>query len=369
MLCSVQTSKSSSNWLDRLWSNRGFNNNNNDDPPVPSPSSTPTTNASNSVINSNSESTHSDSDQIKVTATTATETTRDISSSDNKDLFLINVLSDLFNMGCVSDPVEESSRLSRKKEKVPRKQTKPKFCFISGNNSGIDSLNCVRKDQNFLAVTGSLNSDKNSNNVDCGVDDDDDEEDVDEEKGFGVSGDKELKGYSRSEVTVIDTSCQVWKFDKLVFRKKNVWKVRDKKEKSWVFGGKKRKGNDLESANGNGAKKKAKVSNLEVGSSKDVNDVQKQEDERREEEHKQMPEDLSQVPKKRFHFSRSPEKSIKSGSSVIPIKTIPTSSKSGKNITKNRPNPLHLSTMPPAADLGSEMVSFVTYSPLKERQT
>ncbi|KAJ6764725.1 hypothetical protein OIU74_023576 [Salix koriyanagi] len=64
--------------------------------------------------------------------------------------------------------------------------------------------------------------------------------------------------------------------------------------------------------------------------------VQKQEDERREEEHKQMPEDLSQVPKKRFHFSRSPEKSIKSGSSVIPIKTIPTSSKSGKNITKNR---------------------------------
>uniref|UniRef100_A0A6N2KIZ9 Uncharacterized protein n=1 Tax=Salix viminalis TaxID=40686 RepID=A0A6N2KIZ9_SALVM len=341
MLCSVQTSKSSSNWLDRLWSNRGFNNNSNDDPPVPNPSSSPTTNASNSVINSNSESTHSDSDQIKVTATTATETTRDISSSDNKDLFLImnHDLSDLFNMGCVSDPVEESSRLSRKKEKVPRKQTKPKFCFISGNNSGIDSLNCVRKDQNFLAATGSLNSDKNSNNVDCGVDDDDDDEDVDEEKGFGVSGDKELKGYSRSEVTVIDTSCQVWKFDKLVFRKKNVWKVRDKKEKSWVFGGKKRKGNDLESANGNGAKKKAKVSNLEVGSSKDVNDVSlcvflvlfR---------NKRMKEGKRNINKcqrilAKFHFSRSPEKSIKSGSSVIPIKTIPTSSKSGKNITKN----------------------------------
>jgi hypothetical protein len=282
MLCSVQTSKSSSNWLDRLWSNRGFNNNNDNNPSVPNPSSSPTTNASNSVINSNSESTHSDSDQIKVTATTATATTREISSSDNKDLFFImnNVLSDLFNMGGVSDPVEESSRLSRKKEKVPRKQTKPKFCFISGNNSGNDSLDCVRKDRNVLAATGSLNSDKNSNNVDCGVvvdDDDDDEEDVEEdveeEKGFGAGGDKELKGYSRSEVTVIDTSCLVWKFDKLVFRKKNVWKVRDKKGKSWVFGSKKRKGNDLESANGNGAKKKAKVSNLEVGSSKDVNDV------------------------------------------------------------------------------------------------
>ncbi|KAB5557240.1 hypothetical protein DKX38_008149 [Salix brachista] len=336
MLCSVQTSKSSSNWLDRLWSNRGFNNNNNDDPPVPNPSSSPTTNASNSVINSNSESTHSDSDQIKVTATTATETTRDISSSDNKDLFLImnNVLSDLFNMGCVSDPVEESSRLSRKKEKVPRKQTKPKFCFISGNNR-------------------SLNSDKNSNNVDCGVDDDDDEEDVDEEKGFGVSGDKELKGYSRSEVTVIDTSCQVWKFDKLVFRKKNVWKVRDKKEKSWVFGGKKRKGNDLESANGNGAKKKAKVSNLEVGSSKDVNDVEYS--------------DLILQAMLWLYFSHlawtefsptvwnMPNDGLK-GEALISLQVM-----TGKvpffKITREIykewlicPNPLHLSTMPPAAD-------------------
>ncbi|KAF9667261.1 hypothetical protein SADUNF_Sadunf15G0004100 [Salix dunnii] len=274
MLCSVQTSKSGSNWLDRLWSNKGFNNSNNDDLSVPNPSSSPITDASNSVINSNSESTHSESDQNKVTTTTTAE----ISSSDNKDLVFLmsNVLSDLFNMGGGSDPIEGSSRLSRKKEKIPRKQTKPKFCFISGNNSSNDSLDCVRKDQNVLVATGSLNSDKNSNNVDCGVDDDDEEEDVEEEKekekGFGVSGVKELKGYSRSEVTVIDTSCQVWKFDKLVFRKKNVWKVRDKKGKSWVFGSKKRKVIDLESANGNGAKKKAKVSNLEVGSSEDTND-------------------------------------------------------------------------------------------------
>ncbi|KAG6746566.1 hypothetical protein POTOM_048918 [Populus tomentosa] len=276
MLCSVKTSKSGSNWLDRLWSNKGFNNNDDDDPSVPNPSSSPITDASNSVINSNSESTHSESDQNKVTTTT----TREISSSDNKDLFFLmnNVLSDLFNMGGCSDPIEGSSRHSRKKERIPRKQTKPKFCFVSGNNSSNDSLDCVRKDENVLAATGSLNSDKNSNNVDCGVDDDDDdeeeEEDVEEEKGkgFGVSGDKELKGYSRSEVTVIDTTCLVWKFDKLVFRKKNVWKVRDKKGKSWVSGSKKRKVIDLESANGNGAKKKAKVSNLEVGSSKDAND-------------------------------------------------------------------------------------------------
>ncbi|KAH8487732.1 hypothetical protein H0E87_026345 [Populus deltoides] len=337
MLCSVKTSKSGSNWLDRLWSNKGFNNNDDDDPSVPNPSSSPITDASNSVINSNSESTHSESDQNKVTTTT----TREISSSDNKDLFFLmnNVLSDLFNMGGCSDPIEGRSRHSRKKERIPRKQTKPKFCFVSGNNSSNDSLDCVRKDENVLVATGSLNSDKNSNNVDCGVDDDEEEEeeeDVEEEKGkgFGVSGDKELKGYSRSEVTVIDTSCLVWKFDKLVFRKKNVWKVRDKKGKSWVSGSKKRKVIDLESANGNGAKKKARVSNLEVGSSKDANDVQKPEGERREEV--EMAEDHSQVATKRIHLSRSLDKSKKSGSSVIFIKAIPTSNKSGRNITKNR---------------------------------
>ncbi|KAJ6677430.1 FANTOM PROTEIN [Salix viminalis] len=338
MLCSVQTSKSGSNWLDRLWSNKGFNNSNDDDLSVPNPSSSPITDASNSVINSNSESTHSESDQNKVTATTTTE----ISSSDSKDLLFLmnNVLSDLFNMGGGSDPIEGSSRHSRKKEKIPRKQTKPKFCFVSGNNSSNDSLDCVRKDQNALVATGSLNSDKNSNNVDCGVDDEE-EEDVEEEKekGFGVSGDKELKGYSRSEVTVIDTSCQVWKFDKMVFRKKNVWKVRDKKGKSWVFGSKKRKVIDLESANGNGAKKKAKVSNLEVGSSEDANDVRKAEDERREEV--EMAEDHSQVATKRIHLSRSPDKSKKSGSSVILITAIPTSNKRGRNITKNRLKDAH----------------------------
>ncbi|KAJ6874514.1 hypothetical protein NC652_034263 [Populus alba x Populus x berolinensis] len=50
-------------------------------------------------------------------------------------------------------------------------------------------LDCVRKDENVLAATGSLNSDKKFNNVDCWVDDDDDdeeeEEDVEEEKGKG----------------------------------------------------------------------------------------------------------------------------------------------------------------------------------------
>jgi len=103
-----------------------------------------------------------------------------------------------------------------------------------------------------------------------------------------------------------------------------------------------------------------------------------------------------------FHFSRSPKKSKKSGSSVILIIVIPSSNKSGKNITKNefvlnswidscklsaRPNPLHLSRMQLNLVFGTQdslhklwtqdqipyiclqclqhLNSFVTYSPLE----
>ncbi|KAJ6874420.1 hypothetical protein NC652_034181 [Populus alba x Populus x berolinensis] len=107
-------------------------------------------------------------------------------------------------------------------------------------------------------------------------------------------------------------------------------------------------------------RKLRKFSNLEVGSSKWIaNDFllvwskqilrmgfmfRNQRHERREEV--EMAEDHSQVATKRqalptslvpIHLSRSPDKSKKSGSSVIFIKAIPTSNKSGRNITKNRP--------------------------------
>ncbi|KAJ6874419.1 hypothetical protein NC652_034181 [Populus alba x Populus x berolinensis] len=102
-------------------------------------------------------------------------------------------------------------------------------------------------------------------------------------------------------------------------------------------------------------RKLRKFSNLEVGSSKwiandifpsssEVKTFRNQRHERREEV--EMAEDHSQVATKRqalptslvpIHLSRSPDKSKKSGSSVIFIKAIPTSNKSGRNITKNRP--------------------------------
>ncbi|KHN19561.1 hypothetical protein glysoja_027818 [Glycine soja] len=48
----------------------------------------------------------------------------------------------------------------------------------------------------------------------------------------GKSEGNELKGFTKSEVTVIDTSSPGWKVDKFVFRKNNVWKVREKKTKN-----------------------------------------------------------------------------------------------------------------------------------------
>lgn len=71
-----------------------------------------------------------------------------------------------------------------------------------------------------------------------------------EENGDDDGGD-ELKGFTRSEVTVIDTSCPGWKVDKLVFRKKNVWKVRERKPKNKSSVKKKRKGvHEVDDING-----------------------------------------------------------------------------------------------------------------------
>ena len=169
---------------------------------------------------------------------------------------------------------DESSRLSG--EKFPRKQTNPRICVVSTDNSNSSVIGDRKKSSdNGLAVTASFNSDSNSlmmqikdGNVrrfgGLEVDDDDDDDDEDEEEEDEEEeekGEKELKGYSRSEVTVIDTSFgQYWKSEKLVFRKKNVWKVREKKGKLRSFGRKKRKGGNDLSWGVVGLEKKAKVS-------------------------------------------------------------------------------------------------------------
>ncbi|CAL1366525.1 unnamed protein product [Linum trigynum] len=346
MLCSVPAGKPSSNWLDRLRSTKGFpiagdvglddfllTNPNADDETSDSPTSDDAA-ASNSLVNSNS----------------VVEQAPEISGRDVEGEYwfgvMTNALSDLFYMG-------RTTGISRKKS--ARKQTNPKFCALP-----------EEKAAGATTVTASLNSNRNSNIVrprrgGDDVDEGDEEKEKDECRrggdGEGCGGDRELKGYSRSEVTVIDTSYEVWKFDKLVFRKKNVWKVRDKKGKSWMSAAaaaaakKKRKkgsgGLDSEYDHGSvsgGAKKKAKVLNFcstVVANGGNCvppsDDGQKLQDETMEEVPREVGDELSQVPRiNRVHGSRSPRISEKGNSSVVLIKAMPSSKKSGENVPKNQ---------------------------------
>ena len=244
MLCSISTGKSGSNWLDRLRSSKGFPTGDNLDLDHflanPNPSDSPITNASNSP-NSNSESTHSNDKQLQNRKPPPSEVNSSEPTGD-KELFGImsNVLSELFNMG----EQAQTSRFSRKK--TSRKQTNPRICIIKTPNvnsseeqqSGSDN---VRKDENIPASTASLNSREEAKRESKEEGDDNSVEEEEDEEEEKEKGEKELLGYSRSEVTVIDTSSEVWKVDKLIFRRKNIWKVKDKKGKSRTVGGKKRK--------------------------------------------------------------------------------------------------------------------------------
>ncbi|XP_050235843.1 uncharacterized protein LOC126685895 isoform X2 [Mercurialis annua] len=319
MLCSVSTAtdKSSSNWLDRLRSAKGF-------PPADNLDLDTFLSTSSSHPNPTAQS------HTKQPTSDHPPIPDSSSHTGDKQWFgtVTNILCDLFNMGAH----DSGDQISRKK--ITRKQTNPKFLHLTTNVDGIDS---IRKDEYVQAATASFHSDNNSNVAvrDCDFD-------LDEEKEK-CSEDNELKGYSKSEVTVIDTSFEHWKFDKLVFRRKNVWKIRDKKGKSWNLNNsfKKRKMNSysLESGDRNfDSRKKAKVSSSEFDSSKESNaDDQKRQDEQGEEIYKDILDDHFQVPRKRIHFSRSPRKSKKNVSSVVLIKALPTSKNCGDFFLKNRP--------------------------------
>ncbi|CAK9311163.1 unnamed protein product [Citrullus colocynthis] len=242
MLCSVRAGKAGPNWLDRLRSNKGFPIVDNleldhflTDQTLDNPSSS-------SLLDSKPHSTqadpHSDSDP--------NSQCRDNSSSSNSPVenenpssygIITNILSDLFNMTGAS----RNSKCSGKK--YPRKQSNPKICSLpSGTNANYaDAKNmcCLQKEDNILS-SNSDNSSKGCFDVGSDVAQNLCLKVVEEEMG-DEKYEKELKGYSKSEVTVIDTSDDVWKSDKLIFRRKNVWKVKDKKGKLRSYGRKKRK--------------------------------------------------------------------------------------------------------------------------------
>ncbi|XP_021300776.1 uncharacterized protein LOC110429180 isoform X2 [Herrania umbratica] len=351
MLCSISTGKSGSNWLDRLRSSKGFPTGDNLDLDHfltnPNPSDSPITDASNSP-NSNTESTHSNDKELQNRKAPPPEVVSSEPAGD-KEWFGImsNVLSELFNMGDQA----QTSRFSRKK--TSRKQTNPKICIIKTSNVNTSeeqksSSDSVRKDENIPASTTSLNSKEEAKREwkEEGDDYNVEEEEQDEEK---EKGERELLGYSRSEVTVIDTSCDVWKVDKLIFRRKNIWKVKDKKGKSRIVGRKKRKAPppppppSYDDNNVGVWNKKRKISSSELRSLTDTSGKESGSltnhnapGDKGELVCNETPDDLTQVLRKRFPFSRLPRKSGKGSTSVVLIKSIPTGKKNGAKLAKNR---------------------------------
>lgn len=236
MLCSVPSpGKSGTNWLDRLRSNKGF-----------------LTTADNENVHNNlgldhflhnqnpSESTRSNSGSTQsVHERVSNRAGHEGRHQRQEKLYSImsNVLSELFFMD--GDADIKSSKLSRKK--FPRKQAIPKSLTTSTisithpqrhKQQEVKSPDCASKDDGLRVA--SLNSDNSLKETKEGNVGKEEEEEEDE-------GERELVGYSRSEVTVIDTSFGVWKSDKVVYRRKNMWKVREKRGKVRSFGRKKRK--------------------------------------------------------------------------------------------------------------------------------
>ncbi|XP_028790781.1 uncharacterized protein LOC114746691 [Neltuma alba] len=238
MLCSAPAQKSGLNWLDRLRHNKGIPTG--DDVDLDSFLANHPNPTSSDSFQSISEPTHSSKNRTRGSEISAADVRPPLSS----------VLAELFNMG---------GRLSSGK-KCPRKQTNPKFFFASSlRNTGI--VDCARKDDNVPAPN-SFNNDtakRQEEGLDCC--------DVEEEK---ENDGNELRGFSKSEVTMIDTSCPGWKAEKFVFRKGNVWKVRERKGKSKSFSKKKNKGTlGFVNHDSAGAKKEPKFMEYQFGSNRE----------------------------------------------------------------------------------------------------
>ncbi|XP_062119970.1 uncharacterized protein LOC133834385 isoform X2 [Humulus lupulus] len=349
MLCSAPgAGKSGSNWLSRLRSNKGL----------------PTAEDLDldHFLTQNPNSSSSESAQLN-SATTRSEP-RGVTNRNREWVGAMNnVLSELFFM----DGSDERSKLSG--EKIPRKQTNPRVCAASmGNNNSNNTVNS--NSSGVVAVTASFNSDSNSlrrrkkGNARVRrfevVDDGDGDDDVGEEEVEEENEEMNLKGYSRSEVTVIDTSFGCWKSEKLVFRRKNVWKVMEKKCKLRSFGRKKRKEgeNDL-SWGAFQLKKKAKASPSHHAINGGDRSIKPSSDEgqnfrknshrelykataenlntTREEVSTESPDNLSQDFRKRSRLSSSPRKMKKGGSSVVLVKGIPTGKKKAVMLSPNCP--------------------------------
>ncbi|XP_039029112.1 uncharacterized protein LOC120163183 isoform X2 [Hibiscus syriacus] len=339
MLCSLPTAKSGSNWLDRLRSSKGFPAADNLDLDHflanPNPPGSPLVNASDSP-DSNAESTHSNDKQLHNPKPPPPPEVTSAEPSGDRQWFgiMTNVLSELFNMG------EQAPTTRFSKKKSSRKQTNPRICIsntpdVDSTEEQKNSSDNVRKDKDIIVSTRSLSTREEAKRE---SEQGSEHNNLEEEEEAEDKGEGELVGYSRSEVTVIDTSCELWKVDKLIFRRKNIWKVKDKKGKSRTIGRKKRKPSPPSDDNGV-CNKKRKILSLELGALKETSGTQCGSptnhgrippDDKREEVRNEAADDLTQVLRKRL-----PRKSAKGGSSVILMKAIPTDKKNGAKLDKN----------------------------------
>ncbi|KAL7108157.1 hypothetical protein ACP275_06G097800 [Erythranthe tilingii] len=286
MLCPAPTGKSGKSWLDRLRTAKGFPENGVNDLEqfLQNPNS-PTHEMPQSKPNSASIS--------------------DPPEGKDEQLFsmMSNVLNELFNFG---DKCSNSAKV----KKSARKQTNPRICAVPNNGGDASNAASVKV---ALLRSGDSNSGVEGVRELCKWDNEGGEE------GFGRDGN--LIGFSRTEVTVIDTSYECWKFDKLLYKKKNVWKVRDKKGKCEIVGSKKKKKVSVETEENQRGGKKSKVDDF---SSNEMN---------KSEIHEKASNKVGGILKKKR--SRSDLNLEDGNASVILIKSIHTSNKNGTSISKS----------------------------------
>ncbi|CAJ1974480.1 unnamed protein product [Sphenostylis stenocarpa] len=188
MLCSAQTGKSGLNWLDRLRSSKGIPTGDEPD------------------LDSFLLTAHPQSPQARRNDPPRNPP----SAARDEPKPMTALLAELFCMGAT---------LTKTNKKCPRKQTNPKiFLASSAANSSIPAVSATAATAPVAPSSGDA--------VVPEV-----EEEPAGDRGNEEEG-NELKGFTKSEVTVIDTSCSGWKVDKFVFRKNNIWKVRERKPKN-----------------------------------------------------------------------------------------------------------------------------------------
>ncbi|KAJ4956763.1 hypothetical protein NE237_013546 [Protea cynaroides] len=345
MICSVTPCKSESSWLDRLRSSKGFPAgsdldleqflNHNSDHALSSDA-----HVSDVIRENNSYGPNPNSESAPLDTKSVAERSKNAVYSGfrkhrkKEGLFNVmsNVLADLFNMGdrCGIERIR-----GYVEKKSSRKQPNPKICSLSASASVDDGrLAGVRK-ADGIPATWPPSTDNSVTEVTQNGD-----RLKPAKRGKSASlttvEDKSQTDLSSScvEVTIIDTSSSVWKSGKLIFRKGNVWKVREKKWISGNLNACRRKRKASVSDDIAGGKKKRKLSQSPLNTSKEAGreELAYPSNDNGKELCKETPDTGSRVPKKRSLLSMSPKKPANSYSPVFHVQNISTSMKDGKKL-------------------------------------